>query len=66
MSWIFPPLADPAIVNQVSLTDYTETIFPFENKLFLGAYNGMSIYDISDPSTPVKEGSFLPQEPAIR
>ena len=50
--------ADPAIVNQVSLTDYTQTIFPFENKLFLGAYNGMSIYDISDPSTPVKEGSF--------
>ncbi|MEO6962124.1 MAG: hypothetical protein ABIY90_09160 [Puia sp.] len=50
--------ADPAIVNQVSLTDYTQTIFPFENKLFLGGYNGMSIYDISDPSTPVKEGGF--------
>ncbi|MDP4213559.1 MAG: hypothetical protein Q8926_13110 [Bacteroidota bacterium] len=50
--------ANPDLVNQVNLTDYTQTIYPFGNKLFLGAYDGMSIFDISDPSTPVKQGSF--------
>jgi hypothetical protein len=29
-----------------------ETVFPFEDKLFIGAENGMSVYDISDADNP--------------
>jgi hypothetical protein len=29
-----------------------ETVFPFEDKLFIGAENGMSVYDISDADHP--------------
>ncbi len=29
-----------------------ETIFPYEDKLFLGAQNGMHIFSVSNPSTP--------------
>ncbi len=36
-----------------------ETIFPFEDLLFLGARNGMHIYSIEDPAKPVKI-SFTP------
>jgi hypothetical protein len=36
-----------------------ETIFPTENHLFIGARNGMHIYDLSDPAMP-KEKSFTP------
>jgi hypothetical protein len=49
---------DPALTNKLSLTEYTETIYPFENTLFMGGSTGMSIYDLSDPSTPVKKGGF--------
>lgn len=35
-----------------------ETIFPFENKLFIGARSGMHIMDISSPETPVKISTF--------
>ncbi len=31
-----------------------ETIFPFDNKLFLGASTGMYIYDVSNPVQPEK------------
>lgn len=36
-----------------------ETIFPYGNLLFLGAQNGMHIYDISNPDLP-KKISFTP------
>jgi hypothetical protein len=36
-----------------------ETIFPTENHLFIGARNGMYIYDLSNPAKPVKK-SFTP------
>lgn len=35
-----------------------ETIYPFRNKLFIGSQSGMFIYDITNPATPVREGSF--------
>jgi hypothetical protein len=35
-----------------------ETIYPFRNKLFIGSQAGMFIYDITNPATPVREGSF--------
>ena len=35
-----------------------ETIYPFQNKLFIGSRNGMFIYDVSNPSNPVAQGQF--------
>ncbi|MEO5685395.1 MAG: hypothetical protein ABIQ88_22300 [Chitinophagaceae bacterium] len=35
-----------------------ETIFPFKDKLMLGASNGLYIYSIADPVKPVKESSI--------
>ena len=49
---------DPVLANKLSLSDYSETIYPFENTLFMGGSTGMFIYDLSDPSTPVKKGGF--------
>ena len=34
-----------------------ETIFPFKDKLFIGAPTGMFIYSITDPAAPTKLGS---------
>ena len=35
-----------------------ETIYPFEDKLFLGSSMGMFIFDLSNPEQPVKQGEF--------
>ncbi|MGK7396632.1 MAG: LVIVD repeat-containing protein [Candidatus Cyclobacteriaceae bacterium M3_2C_046] len=35
-----------------------ETIFPYQDKLFIGAQNGMHIYDISKPDIPLKLSTF--------
>ncbi|MCY7310762.1 MAG: hypothetical protein LH619_08285, partial [Chitinophagaceae bacterium] len=35
-----------------------ETIYPFNNKLFIGSMTGMFIYDITNPATPVSQGQF--------
>lgn len=35
-----------------------ETIYPFENKLFLGSMTGMFMYDLTNPVVPVKLGEF--------
>ena len=35
-----------------------QTIYPFEDKLFLGSAIGMFIYDVSDPQHPVSLGEF--------
>lgn len=35
-----------------------QTIFPFENKLFLGSAVGMFMYDVSNPKHPVSLGEF--------
>jgi hypothetical protein len=50
--------ADPVLAGQENLSEAYETIYPFGDKLFMGSYNGMYIYDVSDPSAPVKQGSF--------
>src|SRR5687767_14036838 len=34
-----------------------ETIFPYKDKLFIGAMQGMYIYSIANPATPVKQAS---------
>ncbi len=50
---------DVSLVNKTSLGFGIETIFPVENLLFMGARNGMHIYDISNPELPQKK-SFTP------
>lgn len=35
-----------------------ETIFPYKDKLYLGASNGMYVYSVTDPAKPVKDGSI--------
>jgi hypothetical protein len=35
-----------------------ETIYPFQNKLFIGSRTGMFIYDLSNPANPTAQGQF--------
>lgn len=45
-----------------------ETIFPTENHLFIGARNGMYIYDVSDPAKPIKKSytpHFVSYDPVV-
>lgn len=35
-----------------------ETIYPFNNRLFIGSSSGMFIYNINQPSAPEQEGTF--------
>lgn len=35
-----------------------ETIYPFEDKLFLGSSTGMFMYDLANPTSPVQLGTF--------
>jgi hypothetical protein len=35
-----------------------ETIFPFQDKLFIGSMTGMFIYDVTNPAVPVSQGQF--------
>jgi hypothetical protein len=49
---------NPELKNAISVGWGVETVFPFKDKLFMGANNGMFIYSISDPLNPVKLGNF--------
>lgn len=42
----------PKQVSTVKMDFVVETIFPFEDKLFIGGTQGMYIYDNSDPANP--------------
>ncbi len=45
---------DPNFVKPIDLGWGIETIFPFEDKLFIGSNVGMHIYDASTPSSPTR------------
>ena len=45
---------NPQYTSTVNLGGGIETIFPYENKLFIGSTTGMHIYDATNPSAPVK------------
>jgi hypothetical protein len=50
---------DPAFKAKSSIgNSIIETIYPFRDKLFIGSNNGMYIYDVSTPGSPVKQGQF--------
>ncbi len=49
----------PAFTGSVQVDWHVETIYPFENKLFVGSNNGMIMYDVqSSASAPKKIGEF--------
>ena len=43
---------DPTFEQTVDLINGVETVFPYNNYLYLGTQTGMLIYDISNPSAP--------------
>lgn len=48
----------PVEVNEINLGWGIETIFPYEDKLFIGSNSGMFIYDNSNPANPTFMSSF--------
>lgn len=46
--------SDPVFFKEVAIGFDIETIFPYNNVLFMGAQNGMYIYDNSDPANPAQ------------
>lgn len=50
--------ASPQVIGNFSAGFDLETVYPFEGKLFLGSSSGMFMYDVSNPATPVKLGTF--------
>jgi hypothetical protein len=49
---------DPKFIKPVDLGWGIETIFPFQDKLFIGSNRGMHIYDASTPSSPTRMSVF--------
>lgn len=49
---------DPALQHSLALGWDIETIFPYEDKLFVGSSTGMHILDNSNPANPVYATSF--------
>lgn len=48
----------PEKLSEQSINGGIETIFPFNNKLFIGSTSGMFIFDISTPDNAYKLGTF--------
>lgn len=44
--------------NEIDLNRVVETIFPYDNKLFLGTTTGMLVYGLINPANPVFISSF--------
>ncbi len=44
--------------NEIQLGWGIETIYPFRDKLFIGSTNGMFIYGLQNPASPVRLGQF--------
>jgi len=50
--------AEPVFNNKVQLGWGIETIYPFNNRLFIGSTTGLFIYDLANPTNPTKLGTF--------
>lgn len=50
--------AQPSLRSITSLGWGIETIYPFQDKLFIGSNTGMFIYTLGDPAKPQKAGAF--------
>ena len=49
---------NPVYADQVNLGWGIETIFPYQDKLFIGTRTGMQIYDVSTPNAPEHLSTF--------
>lgn len=50
--------SNPVFVKSINLGWGVETIFPYENKLFIGTNRGMHIFNASDAANPVKLSTY--------
>lgn len=50
--------ADPVLENVTPLGWNIETVYPLNNKLFIGSQTGMFIYAIDNPASPSRLGEF--------
>jgi hypothetical protein len=50
--------SNPQLQQKQNIGWRIETIFPFENKLFIGSNTGTFIYSLSNPASPSREGQF--------
>lgn len=50
--------ANPSFVKSIVLGWGVETIFPYENKLFIGTNRGMHIFNATDAANPVKLSTY--------
>ena len=51
-------LMNPEKINTVEMGWGIETLYPYEDKLFVGAQSGMFIYDLSSPAYPTYISSY--------
>ena len=49
---------NPLLGSKVNVGWGIETIFPYDSLVFIGANNGMSIYDVSTPRSPERLSTF--------
>lgn len=51
---------NPAYTGKSNIGNWNiETIYPFQDKLFIGSSNGMFIYDVATPGSPAKLAQFF-------
>jgi len=50
--------ANPTFIKSINLGWGVETIFPYDNKLFIGTNTGMHIFSASDAANPVKLSTY--------
>jgi hypothetical protein len=50
--------SSPTFVKSINLGWGVETIFPYENKLFIGTNNGMHIFSTTDAANPIKLSTY--------
>jgi len=50
--------AELTFLSTNRIGDDMETIFPYEDKIFIGTQNSMQVFDASDPANPQQESSF--------
>ncbi|WP_316796586.1 hypothetical protein [Pedobacter agri] len=50
--------SNPSFIKSINLGWGIETIFPYENKLFIGTNTGMHIFNATDAANPVKLSTY--------
>jgi len=56
---MFSTTGDLASLGTTSIGRNIETIFPYNNHLFIGSTNGMFIYNISNPTSPAYVSTYI-------